>query len=168
MLLTGEHGARARTVLPWLLAAVALGGIAEPGAGQMDHHDHGAAGFDSGDMTMGVTWSTTFDTEGSYEYHCHPHPYMTGRVTVTDSDAAQSGPVAVRIENYSFEPAILVVKPGAKVAWTNLDNTTHTVTQVHEDVAPSRAGIPAWQWGLAVVATGGAAALFLVNRRHHK
>lgn len=30
------------------------------------------------------TWSYTFDTVGTYDYKCAPHPYMTGRVVVTN------------------------------------------------------------------------------------
>ncbi len=29
--------------------------------------------FDSGDMAPGATWSHTFDTPGTYTYHCTPH-----------------------------------------------------------------------------------------------
>ncbi len=32
----------------------------------------------------GKTYSYTFDTVGQFPYHCVPHPYMKGTVTVTD------------------------------------------------------------------------------------
>jgi amicyanin len=32
----------------------------------------------------GKTYSYTFDTVGTFSYHCQPHPYMKGTVTVTE------------------------------------------------------------------------------------
>lgn len=34
----------------------------------------------------------------------------------------------VSISNFTFQPALLVVKVGTKVTWTNRDSTPHTVT----------------------------------------
>jgi plastocyanin len=39
-----------------------------------------------------------------------------------------SGSNAVEIKGLAFNPASISVKVGAKVTWTNSDNTTHTVT----------------------------------------
>ncbi|MFQ6012179.1 MAG: plastocyanin/azurin family copper-binding protein [Thermoplasmata archaeon] len=38
--------------------------------------------IDSGPMYHMDAWSTTFVEPGTYEYHCDPHPYMTGSVIV--------------------------------------------------------------------------------------
>lgn len=38
--------------------------------------------FDSGFLAAGESWSYTFDEPGTYEYHCTPHPWMTGTVVV--------------------------------------------------------------------------------------
>jgi hypothetical protein len=38
--------------------------------------------FDSQIMKPGSTWAYTFMKTGIYSYHCIPHPWMTGRVTV--------------------------------------------------------------------------------------
>ncbi len=46
-----------------------------------DDHDGGEA-LDSGPMYHMDTWSYTFHEPGVYEYHCDPHPYMTGTVVV--------------------------------------------------------------------------------------
>lgn len=46
-----------------------------------DDHQGGAA-MDSGPMYHMGVWSLTFDEPGTYEYHCDPHPYMTGTVIV--------------------------------------------------------------------------------------
>jgi plastocyanin len=38
--------------------------------------------FQSGDLGNGATFSFTFDTAGTYAYHCTIHPSMTGTVVV--------------------------------------------------------------------------------------
>jgi plastocyanin len=43
--------------------------------------DDGA--FDSGQLAQGGTFSWTFDTPGTYTYHCANHPNMTATVTVS-------------------------------------------------------------------------------------
>ena len=39
--------------------------------------------FDSGIIKLGSSYSYTFTKEGIYAYHCTPHPYMVGTITVT-------------------------------------------------------------------------------------
>lgn len=39
--------------------------------------------FDSGNIPAGGTFSVTFDQPGEFPYHCTPHPWMKGHVTVT-------------------------------------------------------------------------------------
>lgn len=38
--------------------------------------------FDSGSLSSGDTWTFTFNTAGTYSYHCAPHPWMKGTVIV--------------------------------------------------------------------------------------
>ncbi len=38
------------------------------------------------------------------------------------------GVVQVKISNFAFRPARIVVSPGTKVVWTNEDSDPHTVT----------------------------------------
>lgn len=38
--------------------------------------------FDSGDMAAGDTFQFTFDTAGTFEYHCTPHPWMRATIVV--------------------------------------------------------------------------------------
>ena len=38
--------------------------------------------FDSGLFMTGTTYEFTFDTEGTYDYFCMVHPWMTGIVNV--------------------------------------------------------------------------------------
>jgi len=39
--------------------------------------------FDSGTVAPGLFYERTFDTPGTYAYHCTPHPTMTGTIIVT-------------------------------------------------------------------------------------
>ena len=39
--------------------------------------------FTSGELVAGASYSATFDTPGTYGYHCSIHPTMKGTVTVT-------------------------------------------------------------------------------------
>jgi len=41
-------------------------------------------GPDSGNLSPGNSYSFTFDTAGTYHYHCSIHTTMTGTVTVTE------------------------------------------------------------------------------------
>jgi len=47
------------------------------------------AGFDSGLLDQGESFSLTFTTPGTYDYLCTPHPSMTGQLVVL---AAASAP----------------------------------------------------------------------------
>jgi plastocyanin len=38
--------------------------------------------FDSGTITAGSSFANTFDTAGTFTYHCTIHPEMTGTITV--------------------------------------------------------------------------------------
>jgi plastocyanin len=38
--------------------------------------------WDSGPIEPGATWRHTFDTPGTFAFHCSPHPYMTGAVVI--------------------------------------------------------------------------------------
>jgi amicyanin len=43
--------------------------------------DSGA--FESGNINKDQSFSFTFTSEGTFPYHCAPHPWMKGKVTVT-------------------------------------------------------------------------------------
>src|SRR5829696_1777671 len=48
--------------------------------------DDGA--FDSDRLAPGATFSQTFDTAGTFTYHCEIHPQMTGTIVVTEASGA--------------------------------------------------------------------------------
>ena len=45
-------------------------------------HTVTGADFDSGPLAPGATYSHTFATAGTFDYHCSIHTSMTGKVTV--------------------------------------------------------------------------------------
>lgn len=47
------------------------------------------ADFDSGSLAQGETWSFTFDSAGTWDYHCTFHPMMTAVIIVEDSSAVE-------------------------------------------------------------------------------
>jgi amicyanin len=52
-------------------------------AGSMQHTvTADDASYDSGMLNVGDTFSQEFDTPGTYTYHCTPHPWMKGTITV--------------------------------------------------------------------------------------
>jgi plastocyanin len=49
--------------------------------------------FDSGSIPPGGTWEYTFSETGDFQYHCTPHPFMMGTISVSDSPAGGGGAV---------------------------------------------------------------------------
>ncbi|MFL5759739.1 MAG: cupredoxin family copper-binding protein [Thermomicrobiales bacterium] len=45
--------------------------------------------FDTGNIAQGQSASVTFDTPGTFTYHCAIHPNMTATITVTEAGGAQ-------------------------------------------------------------------------------
>ena len=45
-------------------------------------HTVTGSGWDSGQLQPGATYSHTFDTAGTYDYHCTNHPSMTASIIV--------------------------------------------------------------------------------------
>lgn len=149
-----------------LLGTTTTDPVMAPAAAQ-DHGGHGTGGFNSTDIAPGGRWSRTFDQAGDFSYVCHPHPFMKGKITVTSTDAsARSGTVDVRIQNYSFQPATLVIRPGTTVRWTNDDAVVHTATQEVADGGFTILGLPWWQALLAAAAlVAGGVLMFLRPKR---
>ncbi len=81
--------------------------------------------FNSGSINGGGTFSYTFSTVGTFNYHCSIHPSMTAKVIVTSASTASA---SVSISNMAFVPASLTVTAGTVVTWTNNDTMEHTVT----------------------------------------
>lgn len=83
-------------------------------------------------LGRGESANQTFNALGYYDYHCHPHPWMRGRIIVSDaSPGAVAGTATVDILAFSFQPRVLVVQPGTTVRFTNGDPVPHNVTMSH-------------------------------------
>jgi plastocyanin len=67
--------------------------------------------------------ATACSSTGSTAYGA---PASTAATTTAASPASAAS--AATIQGFSFQPAVLKVKPGAKVTWTNRDAVAHTVT----------------------------------------
>ncbi|MGQ0536168.1 MAG: hypothetical protein ACT4PT_08855 [Methanobacteriota archaeon] len=89
---------------------------------------HKPGGVISPAIRPNETWNRTFDAPAIFFYHCHPHPWMEGIITV-DASAPENGTVEVRMAGANFKPATLVVRPGTIVSWVNDDNLTHFVVE---------------------------------------
>jgi len=62
---------------------------------------------------------------------------MGGRGSDPAAERPVTGVTGVRIEDFAFSPANLVVDAGATVTWTNNDSVGHTVTSDDGDVLDS-------------------------------
>lgn len=86
-----------------------------------------APAIDSGLFAKDKSWSYTFLEEGTYLFHCHPHPTMKHTVTVS-SAAPASTSTQVAIKDFKFGPESITVRPNTKIVYTNRDVVEHTVT----------------------------------------
>lgn len=103
--------------------------------------------FDSGILMPGQTFTTKFETAGTYEYFCTLHAGMRASIVVTDAhgnalpaapvdadappDEQLSGSAAlsdVSIVDNAFRPIDVVVAAGSSVTWVNTGAIPHTVT----------------------------------------
>lgn len=109
-----------------------------------------AGQFDSGQMDNGAWWEFTFNTPGSYNFHCLYHSNMTGTVNVLapgstpisqpsntptmtstpqPTNTPGGGPMFdAAMLDYSYNPATINVQPGTTVRWTNNGQAPHTIT----------------------------------------
>ncbi len=116
------------------LVALALPATAGPGnEGAADEHAHG--GVVGPDMFTNDTWSHTFNATGSFEYHCHPHPWMQASITVIEANESAPANHTIAIlepenfEEWSFGPVELTVRVGDTVTWVNQGQQMHKVAE---------------------------------------
>ena len=85
------------------------------------------AGFDSGTLNAGASFSRTFSTAATIGYHCtfHRSMGMTGTITVVGGGADSA---LVTASGMVFTPATVSIKPGGTIRWS-VTGGTHTVTQ---------------------------------------
>jgi plastocyanin len=118
--------------------------------------------FNSALLNPGAEFKLTFDKAGTYDYVCHPHPWMKGRLVV-DPDLPASAGSRVDMEGYAYTNKTMRVGLGSTVMWHNKDPDQHTASV--EDFTPGvRVGItgpaftqtlPAGNYVTRVIATDG-------------
>lgn len=108
-----------------LLAVLLLVALTPSASAQQPSHKPG--GYHSPEIQKDQSWSHVFNATGVSHYHCHPHPFMLGRVEV--KDGASTEPVTVEIRGFKFVPDAIVVGVGTNVTWTNRDPSLHTVDE---------------------------------------
>ena len=82
--------------------------------------DNGA--FESGSLSNGQTFQFTFNTAGTFDYHCRFHPGMTGRIIVTGAqqpEEVQEFSLIHSLKDLKIYPQTLTVKKGIKVRLFN-------------------------------------------------
>jgi|CXWL01.1.fsa_nt_gi plastocyanin len=108
--------------------------------------------FDSGLLSSGQTFSRKFGENGTFDYVCQLHSWMTGQVIVgsggpasspsTGSISSPSQPPSLTSQNKIsipagaadkkvaefFVPKNLTVKVNESVTWSNADSAIHTIT----------------------------------------
>jgi plastocyanin len=93
------------------------GGVLTPPAKELDSAD--LAGLGAG------TYSHTFKTIGTYNYHCKHHSGMHGQVIVLVGAPATA---SVTISDDKFDASPVTVDTSGTVTWTNNGGHLHTVT----------------------------------------
>jgi len=81
--------------------------------------------LNSGNIANGANFSHTFNTAGSFSYHCSIHANMTGTVVVASS-GAPSNTNLIMATGMPYNTVNCAV--GSTVQWINSSGTTHTVT----------------------------------------
>lgn len=80
--------------------------------------------FNSGNMPYGGHFTHTFDSTGTYLYHCNIHPTMHGIIHVSQS---APGAHQVWMQNNEFIPASLTISAGDTLTFINQDTTVHKI-----------------------------------------
>src|SRR5207248_970134 len=80
-------------------------------------------------------FSFTFDTPGTYAYHCSVHPFMTAQVVVQSNDTPTPTPtpcvpstVVDSIVDFAFNPQNITVRLGSSIRWTITGSVPHSST----------------------------------------
>ena len=90
-------------------------------------------GLRSPDLDPGQSWSHTFTELGKMDYHCHPHPWMLGSITIAPSSGRAPINHTIRIvepegqdfEKWTWSPAITTIEVGDTVTWVNEGTVIH-------------------------------------------
>lgn len=136
-----------------LLSALLLTIVATPLANAGGGHDEDTpepeaaadiVGATSPELMPGESWSYNITTEGTFDYHCHPHPWMLAALNVLPSNGSAprthvinvTEPEGKEFEDWTFSPKLMDVRVGDTITWVNTGTVMHRVTQtVGEHIA---------------------------------
>jgi plastocyanin len=125
---TGKEAIMRRFALHWtlllaLLTTVVVAGCSDKGTNGTSNPGPTGKELSSSVLSMGQTYSHTFNTAGVFRYHCGVHSAMKGTITVTAGGSGAQ--VNVTIQNSTL-PSV-TVSIGSNVTWTNNDSVPHSV-----------------------------------------
>lgn len=98
--------------------------------------------FDSRLLDAGRSWSTTFDTPGTYRYFCVPNPWMKGTIVVTAVEESTPRPTRESAPTATPQPAPTdepTPRPTATTAPTPTDEPTQRPTSTPVPPTPTTA-----------------------------
>ena len=145
--------------------------------------DHAEEGVSSPELQPGQNFTFQVTEEGTFDYHCHPHPWMLAQLRMLPSNGTPvthviniTEPADQPFENWTFSPKTMDVRVGDTITWVNVGTVMHRVTQtvgehiahvgtvggsddadVHadgDDHAHAEASAPGGIWWLVVAAVG--------------
>lgn len=176
---------RTAALLFTVLLALVTSPLAAAGEGHEEPAaaDHDAAGVSGPEMQPGEAWSFNVTEEGTFDYHCHPHPWMLGQLRVLPANGTATmhtinvtEPPGEDFEKWTFAPKTYDVRVGDTVTWINAGSVMHRVTQtvgehiahvgtlggeaehdegeVHAEDASAQAARPSGLWWMAVAGLG--------------
>ncbi len=96
--------------------------------------DSGA--FDSGTLGQEQSFQFTFNTAGTFAFHCSIHPMMTGKVIVTaQAEEVQEFALIHSLKDTAIYPSTITVKKGIKVRLFNTaTDGSHPTVAISSDV----------------------------------
>lgn len=133
---------RAAFLLSFLLVLTPTA-LAGGGHGAVGSDGHPEEGVSSPELQPGQSFSFNVTEEGTFDYHCHPHPWMLAQLRMLPSNGTPvthvidiTEPADEPFENWTFSPKVTDVRVGDTVTWVNVGSVMHRVTQtVGEHVA---------------------------------
>lgn len=99
---------------------------AQPVPNACDESDTRLQTFSTGCLVEGATFEQVFDEQGTWTFHCHPHPWMTTRFVVDASLPASA--LTIHIRDFAYDQPLYKVGKGSKVTFINEDPAPHTAT----------------------------------------
>ena len=128
------------TLLLVLASPIALG---SEGHGAEEPEAHDEEGVSSPELQPGQSFSFNVTEEGTFDYHCHPHPWMLAQLRMLPSNGTPvthviniTEPADQPFENWTFAPKVMDVRVGDTVTWLNAGTVMHRVSQtVGEHIA---------------------------------